>query len=130
MAKARTVKIGDLGEAIAQELTLYSEDVINNVNKASREAAEELVDKTRGTAPSMTGDYARRITSKMLEKKRTGDETYVWYVRDPDYRLTHLLVHGHATPNGGKTREFSYLEDAMDAVLPDYERAVEEAVRK
>lgn len=130
MAKAKKVQFGDLGKAISRELTLYNEDVISGVNKASRKAAKDLADKTRDTAPIMTGDYQSRIASKLLEKKRTGDETHVWYVRDPDYRLTHLLVHGHATSDGGRTREFSYLEDAMDAVLPDYEKAVKEAIGK
>lgn len=130
MAKAKKVSFDGLGDAITQELKLYSDDVLNGVNKASRKAAKELVDKTRNTAPILTGDYSSRIASKLLEKKRTGDEVHVWYVRDPDYRLTHLLVHGHATPDGGKTREFSYLQDAMDAVLPDYEKAVAEAIKK
>ena len=46
------------------------------------------------------------------------------------HRLTHLLVHGHATRNGGRTKANPFLKNALDAVLPEYERAVEEAVKE
>ena len=55
---------------------------------------------------------------------------YIWYVKAPDHRLTHLLVHGHATRNGGRTKANPFLKNALDDVLPEYERAVEEAVKE
>lgn len=126
---AKTVKIENLGEAIAQELTLYSEEVTDRVRTASREAMADLVKRTKATAPvGARGSFRKHIASKEVTEKR-GAVTQVWYVKPPDHRLTHLLVYGHATRNGGRTKADPFLENALGAVLPDYEKAVEEAVK-
>lgn len=130
MAKGSRVKIEDLGKAISQDLTMYSDDVVERVNEASQKACRSLVDRTRQTAPTLTGVYAGAIAGRLLLKKRSGDETWQWYVRNGEHGLTHLLVKGHRTPKGRMTQKFPYLPDAYDAVLAEYERAVEEAIRK
>lgn len=131
MAKS-TIKPTDLGDAIAQELTTYSKEVQEKVNKAGRKAIKEVERKTKDTAPfnarAYHQHYADLIATK-TEKSRTGDETHIWYVKPPGHRLTHLLVHGHETRNGGRTRADPFLQNALDAVLPDYEKDVEEAVK-
>lgn len=128
MAK-RTVSIDGLDEAIAQELSVYHEDVTKRVDSLSEAAAKELVKKTKATAPKgARGSYKKNITSKLTKKTRRGN-TYTWHVKAPDHRLTHLLVHGHATRDGGRTRPDPFLKNALDEVLPRYQRDVEEALR-
>lgn len=125
---AKNVKPQDLGAAIEQELTLYHENVLERVNSAGQEAIKKLVKLTRATAPKgARGDFRKHITSKE-DKKRLGN-TYVWGVKAPEYRLTHLLVHGHATRDGGRTKPDPFLQNAVDQVLPEYEKKVEEAVQ-
>ena len=125
---AKPIRPANLGDAIAEELTIYSQAVTEEVNRLSEEAVKTLVKKTKATAPEASGSFKRNIASKLLEKGDRGD-TFVWYVRDPDHRLTHLLVHGHATRRGGRTKANPFLQNALDEVLPDYERAIEEAVK-
>lgn len=125
---AKTVKPGDLGAVLSKELAIYGEDVTERVNKLSAEAAKSLVTKTKATAPERTGSFRKNIASKVLKQTPRGD-TYVWYVKAPDYRLTHLLVHGHAKQNGGRVAGNSFLENALNDVLPAYEKAVEEATK-
>lgn len=131
MAKSKKVKPEKLGKAIEQELTEYHKSVLERVNAAGQAAVKALVKKTKATAPKSKngGDYRKHIASKMLQKSRTGDETYVWYVKAPDYRLTHLLVHGHAKVNGGRVKGNPFLHNAWDDVRADYEKTVEEAVK-
>lgn len=123
----KTVKPADLGTAIAQELTIYHQDVIKRVNQCSDEAVKALVKKTKATAPKKSGAFRRSIAGKRLEKGNLGDK-YVWYVKAPHYRLTHLLVHGHAKVSGGRVKGDPFLQNALDEVLPTYEKAVTEAV--
>lgn len=125
---AKTVKPGDLGKAIEEELTIYHKDVTERVNNLSAEAVKSLVKKTKATAPKRTGSFRKNIAGKVLEKSPRGDK-YVWYVKAPDHRLTHLLVHGHAKQKGGRVKGHPFLKNALDAVLPAYEQAVEEAVK-
>lgn len=125
---ANTVKPDDLGAAIAQELEIYHKDVITRINQCSEEAVKALVKKTKATAPKKTGRFRRNIASKVLEKGSRGDR-YVWYVKAPDHRLTHLLVNGHEKRGGGRVKGDPFLQNALNEVLPAYETAIEEAVK-
>jgi hypothetical protein len=126
---AKSIKPEDLGAAIEQELTLYHQNVIERVNVLSKEAVSKLVKLTRATAPKgERGSFRKSISSKQIGKGQRGN-VYVWYVKAPDHRLTHLLVHGHATRNGGRTKSNPFLKNAVDEVLPEYEKNVEEALK-
>lgn len=125
---AKTIKPADIGAAIEEELTTYHKDVLARVNLASEEAVKALVKKTKATAPKRSGRFRKNIASKKI----LGDygNRYVWHVKAPDHRLTHLLVHGHAKKNGGRVKGDPFLANALDEVLPAYEEAVKEAVKK
>lgn len=126
---AKTIKPGDIGAAIERELTLYHQDVTKKVDKLSESAAKDLVKKTKATAPvGARGSFKKNIASKQVVKGKRGS-TYAWYVKAPDYRLTHLLVHGHATRDGGRTKADPFLQNAVDEVLPKYEKDVEEVLK-
>lgn len=126
---AKAIKPEQLGAAIGEELTVYHRDLTAKINKLSAKAAKDLVKKTRLTAPvGARGSFSKNITSRLSKKNRNGD-TYAWCVNAPDYRLTHLLVHGHATRDGGRTRGNPFLTNAMAEVLPDYEENVREAIK-
>lgn len=129
MARRASIKITDLGDAITQELTMYHQEVVEKVDQIGEASIKKLVKLTRATAPvGERGDYRKSITSKRLVRKKTGS-TYVWYAKSPNHRLTHLLVHGHETRDGGRTKADPFLQNALDSVLPDYEKNVEEAIR-
>ena len=126
---ANRISAQNLGAAISQELTIYHEDVTRELDKLSSDAVKELVKITRATAPvGHRGTFRKNIAGKQLTKSRNGS-TYVWYVKAPDYRLTHLLVHGHATRDGGRTKADPFLHKAVERVLPSYEERVKEALR-
>lgn len=117
-----------IGEAIDNELTIYHEQIVAKLDEVAFEAADKLVKLTRSTAPKDSGGFRRNIASKCLRKTVNGS-TYVWYVKPPYHRLTHLLVHGHATKNGGRTKADPFLENALATVRQTYEAAAEEAVK-
>lgn len=127
---AKSIKPGDLGAAISQELTIYHESIVEKVDAAGAEAVKKLVKLTKASAPvGKRGSYKRNIASKLLKKGKRGS-AYVWYVKAPDYRLTHLLIRPHPTLNGGQTKGDPFLKNAVDEVLPEYEEAVKEAIEK
>lgn len=125
---AKTIKPADLGKAIEQELTVYHKRVVERVNAAGEGAVKDLVKRTKATAPKRTGSFRKNITSSTEQGPR--GNTYTWHVKAPDYRLTHLLVRGYAKQNGGRVPGNPFLQNAVDEVLPKYEQAVEEAVKK
>lgn len=124
----RSVKPEDLTIAIRAELTVYCVDVAERVNNAAKRAAGKLKKLTKANAPNRTGSFRRHIAITE-DVSPHGTTKYIWHVKAPDHRRTHLLVHGHATSNGGRTKGDPFLCDAVDKVLPEFEQAVKEAVR-
>lgn len=120
-----------LAGAIEKELTIYGEGVEEKLRNATRKSMATLVKKTKATAPKgKRGKFAKSITSDQRELKGKGRKiSATWYVKAPDHRLTHLLVHGHATKDGGRTKADPFLSNALAEVLPEFEREVEEALK-
>lgn len=132
MAKT-LLKIEDLDVAIVDMLTDYKEQVSNKVYRAGDRAIKEIERKTIDTAPIGTrknaSSHFRESIASKSERDRLGNSKHTWYVKAPNYRLTHLIVKGHATRNGGRTRANPFLANAVSSVLPKYEQDVEKAVR-
>lgn len=127
---AKGILPGNLADAIAEELTVYHANVVEKLDAAGDAAVKKLVKMTKATAPQgERGSFKRSIAGKCLKRSKRGS-TYVWYVKPPDHRLTHLLVHGHAKKNGGRTKANPFLKNALDVVLAEYEKAAEEAIKK
>lgn len=125
---AKSIKPEDLGAAIDQELALYHKDVVKRVNAAGEKAVKALVKITKATAPQRTGGFRESIASTTQTNPATGDKKSIWHVKAPHYRITHLLVHGHAKVDGGRVAGDPFLEKAVAEVLPQYEQEVEEAL--
>lgn len=126
----------DLGTQMEQVLTSYNESVNAQIADITRESMKQLVKGTKATAPSgrRKGQYRKNITADYSSLNRRANRlsgmkvSATWYVKAPDYRLTHLLVHGHATKDGGRTNANPFLQNAVDKVLPEYESKVQEAI--
>lgn len=129
MRQGVNIKPEDLGEALTELLTVYHADKLEKVNAVGEKAAKKLVKLTKKSAPKDSGDFARSLTYE-VESKTGGDKAYTWGAKAPHYRLTHLLVKGHPTVNGGRVAGDPFLENALDTVLPEYENDVEEALKE
>lgn len=118
----------ELGKALKEQLTIYHEDVVEEVNEAGLRSIKKLVKLTKASAPIRTGDFADSLTYTQETEAATGTKTYTWGAAAPHHRLTHLLVHGHPTANGDRVDGDPFLQNALDTVLPEYEKDVEEAI--
>lgn len=127
---SKSIRPDQLGAAVQAELKLYSESVRDRVNAAGKAASQKLLKLTKTNAPQQTGSLAKHLAIKEQNLGATGCKQFVLHAKAPDHRIFHLAVHGHALPNGGRARGNSFLKDAMDQVLPEYEEAVKEAVQE
>ena len=51
------------------------------------------------------------------------------YVKEPDYRLTHLLEKGHKSRNGGMVKARKHIAPVEQWVQEEFEKRVREAVQ-
>jgi hypothetical protein len=126
---SKTIKPEDLGAAIERELTLYGKAVQAGVDDCGRRAIRKLVKRTQETAPlgeRRGGNFAASIASKELKGIR--GSRFLWFVKSPNHRLTHLIVKGHLTKNGDRTKANPFLSNALDVVLPEYEEEIKEVL--
>lgn len=127
---SKTIKPDDLGAAIERELAIYAKSAQEGVDACGRRAMRKLVKRTQETAPlgkRRGGNFAASIASK--EVKGIRGSRFLWFVKAPNHRLTHLIVKGHATKDGGRTKGHPFLKNALDEVLPEYEKEIEEVLK-
>ena len=121
-------------KAIAGILDDYGEDVVAEMKKAVDTTTRELVKETKQTAPKKAiqgrpaGTYANHISSRQ-GMNTPSVYSKIWYVRAPEYRLTHLLNNGHALRQGGYWQGTGFLTNASRAHADNFERRVKEAIR-
>ncbi len=123
----------DLTDAIMDMLTDYKKEVADGIFRVGKKAIKEIERKSIDTAPigrRVSGDHFRESIASKSEQDRLGNSTHIWYVKAPNYRLTHLLVHGHATRNGGRTRANPFLKNATESALRKYIDDVEKVIER
>lgn len=128
----RRVTIPELGKALSQTLEDYTLDVLEGVDGAGMNAIQELVRITKATAPvGSRKKFKRSIAWDEINKTRGkfAGRTFVWYVKPPEHRLTHLLVRPHPTKNGGYTKGNLFLHKAVEQVERQYIEDVEDALK-
>lgn len=126
---AKTIRPEALGAAIEQELKQYSTHVREELDQSAEKAAKKLVKLTKANAPVGYRGKFRRSLKYENSTKGARSPSYTWGAGGKEYRLTHLVVHGHATRDGGHTAGNPFLENAMGEVLPEFEDDVRRAIQ-
>ena len=109
------IAITQLSPKMQELLNQYAGNVTKKIKVLAEETVIELTKNTKTTSPEKTGDYKRHISYEKTRETSTST-IYTWHVKDPEYRLTHLLVNGHAKRNGGRVgSKFPLAEQVIEA---------------
>lgn len=130
---AKLTSIDKLSSAISDELKLYSSSVVEGMKKVNDECMKEFVSDTKRDAPRSNlkrkGTFAKNITSKTTFET-PNRKVNTWYVKNPEYRLTHLIKNGHAKRNGGRTKAQDFITPNYDKLDKNFEEGIKEVIKR
>ena len=125
---AKKIPIDRLSAEINKILTEYGDQVQQNVDEAAKKVTKAGVKAVKGNASSTfggSGKYASGWTSK-FEKGRLSSQGIIYNGTVPG--LPHLLEHGHANRNGGRTPGRPHIAPVEQQIIKDFEEAVKKAI--
>lgn len=126
---SRTVSIGEMADAIMEDLQEYADAAAIDVKAAVRKSANTVKRQIGEKAPvGKTGRYAKSWRVKTTEEN---SQKLIQTVHSPKrYMLAHLLEKGHAKRNGGRTRAIPHIAPAEQAGVEQLESLIRRALEK
>lgn len=123
--------IDGLADAIMDAMQEYTAEVEEAIPDIVDNAADAMVKEIRATAPKRTGKYAKGWTARQLGERARSKEGYAKLVCNPKrYAIAHLAEYGHAKRSGGRVAGKPHIRPACDKLLPEFEKKIEEAVKR
>lgn len=123
---SKRVNVNDMTQEIKRQLGAYSEEITDEIKQAVDDVTKQAFNEIKNHITFKDNNvYSKAMSTKTLSESQFG-KTNVWYVKSPHYRLTHLLEKGHATRNGGRTKEYKHIAYGEELIERELPKKVEE----
>lgn len=123
---ADKVSVGNLAAAVMKQLNDYSDLCSDNMKDAVKKSAKAVKQEISATAPVGSGTYAKSWATKNVKETQTSLEITV-HSRNR-YQLAHLLEHGHALRNGGRSKAIPHIAPAEEKGVKLLEEEIERSL--
>lgn len=119
----------DLQAQVEALLNQYGKQCSEVVNEAVHEVSKEALKKLKKESPKRTGRYKKGWKVKKNDDKFSAND--ILYGKEAStYAIAHLLEHGHATRNGGRTAPIPHVKNveewAQKALVDTVEKKLKE----
>ena len=129
----KTVTPDALCDAVQDIIKEYSDELVSKLPDIVKASAKTTVKALKKNAESIGGTkYRGSFKSKKTSALLLGETTYTVY--STQYRLTHLLEHGHVIRNRaggpvyGMTRAFPHWKPAEQEGIDEIDEKIREAI--
>lgn len=128
---SRKVTPDNLGEVINEILTDYANTVVADAKEAVEETGKMAAKTAQAYASRIgRGKYAKSIKSKTTEAGRVSTTVTIYSTQ---YRIAHLLEHGHVVKVHGKVvgtaRAFPHFAPAEAMAETTLEQKIQQAIK-
>ena len=122
----QTVSVSGMASAINEILEDYADLADDTMRKAVKKSAKTVKDEISANAPARTGKYAKSWKTQTTKSDSHALEITV-YSGKPG--LPHLLEHGHAKRNGGRTSAIVHIAPAEQLGIEELESEIERGLQ-
>lgn len=120
----KTIQINNLSKEISNELSKYTREKAEEVKKIVDDVSTNLLNNIKNDTPKRTGKYKKAMVLKTAYESLY-DKRVIWHVKNPHYRLTHLLEFGHAKRNGGRVKAHPHIKNNEEKAIKELADKVE-----
>lgn len=125
----KKIKVEELGAAIAEILNEYAGDITQNIpeitEKVGKTGVQALKNSTRA---KVNGKKYWKGWKDSFERNRFGATVTLYNAKLPG--LAHLLEHGHAKRNGGRTAAKIHISPVEEKLIDEFERKIENDINR
>ena len=118
--------VGNLAAEVMKQLDDYAKVTTEGMKKVVNDAGKTVRKEIEAGAPARTGAYAKSWKVKKTDENSTKLEVTV-HSSKPG--LPHLLEHGHAKRNGGRTAAQPHIAPAEELGIEQLERDIERCIK-
>ena len=122
-----SIPVGNLADEVIKQLGEYAEVTTDGMKKAVNDAGKTVKKQNQANAPVQSGTYKKSWTVKKTAESATKLEITVHSKNR--YQLAHLLEHGHAKRNGGRTKAIPHIAPAEELGAEQLEQDIERMIR-
>lgn len=122
-----SIPVGNLADEVIKQLGEYAEVTTDGMKKAVNDAGKTVKKEIQANAPVQSGNYKKSWTVKKTDESATKLEVTVHSKNR--YQIAHLLEHGHAKRNGGRTKAISHIAPAEELGEEQLEQDIERMIR-
>ena len=123
----QTIPVGSLAAEVMKQLDDYAELTTEGMKKAVNDAGKTVKKEIQANAPVKSGKYSKSWTVKKTDESSTKLEVTVHSKNR--YQLAHLLEHGHAKRNGGRTSAQPHIAPAEEIGIEQLEKDIERCIK-